>query len=243
MRVQPFSVCSIVEKNYLISLECSDRILIPRSFQQALEYKQYDLLLLTDVRGKSIHGTLFGVHECDDLTLYVPTWLFHQLDVPSHITVSQAPKRVCRMIQVKPHLVAFSKRPDYIAKLNAALMNYGSLTQFTKIPLQVDSEIQYATIELIFPEKNKTCFIHNCGSIQLQTLPPLETEEAPPAYLLNTKEPLSRIPFTGRGFLLGPSNAALSDADAAAAAAAAARARWAAHRALNAKTSRTGGGS
>ena len=225
MRVQPFSVCTIVEKEHLVSLECSDRILIPQSYLLALEYKQYDLLLLTDVRGKSIHGTLFGVHECDDLTVYVPTWMFCQLDVPSHITVSHAPKRTCRMIQVKPHLLAFSKRSDYITKLNLALMNYGSLTQFTKIPLHVDNEIQYVTIELMFPEKYKTCFIYNCGSIQLQTLPPLELEESSPVYLLNTKEPVSRIPFTGRGFLLGPSGAAASDTDAAVAAATAARAR------------------
>lgn len=219
MRLQPLSVCRIVEPSQLIGLECSDHILIPRTFQQALEYKQYDLLLLTDVRGKSIHATLFGVHECDDLTLYVPTWMFLQIEIPSHITVSQAPKRTCSSIQVKPHLAAFSKRPDYIQKLNAALMNYGSLTQFTKIPLHIDDEIQFVTIELMFPEKYKTCFLWNCGTVQLQTLSPLEHEEAPPAYLLNTKEPDTRIPFTGRGFVLGgvapPENAGDAAATAA----------------------------
>ena len=228
MRIQPFSTCRIIEPSHLINLECSDHILIPLTFQQALDYKQYDLLLLTDVRGKSIHGTLFGGHECDDLTVYVPMWMFLHLDIPSHITISQAPKRECRMLQVKPHHAAFSKRPDYIQKLNAALMNYGSLTQFTKIPLLIDDEVQFVTIELLFPEKYKTCFLRECGTVQLQTLPPLELEEVPPAYLLNTTGTMLRIPFTGRGYMVGPATeTSLSVLSAGEAAATAARARFA----------------
>jgi hypothetical protein len=233
MRVQPLTACSIVKPEHLQKLECSDRIILPKAFQQALEYKQFDLLLLTDIRKKQVHGTVFGVQDTDDLTLYIPTWMCMKLDVMENITVSQAPRRACRQIQIKPHTLRFAKDVEFVKKLNAALLNYGSLTQFTTIPLDVEGEVCFVSVECLFPESVKTCFLHDCGSVQLQTLPALESEEAPLTYLMNVKNGSGGvsgfIPFTGRGFLVGGGSAAPANPTSAAAAAAAARRRMKPH--------------
>jgi hypothetical protein len=209
-----------VKPEHLQKLECSDRIILPKSFQEALDYKEFDLLLLTDIRKKQVHGTVYGVQDTDDLTLYIPTWMCLKLDILENITVAQAPRRGCKQIQIKPHTLRFAKDVNFIKKLNDGLLNYGSLTQFTTIPLFVDDEIFFVTVELLFPESVKTCFLHNCGSVQLHTLTPLESEDAPLTYLMNVKNAEGRIPFTGRGFTLGGSTDAPQDAVYAAATAA-----------------------
>ena len=202
MRVQPFTSFTSIKSEELLDYECSDRIVLPRSFKDGLEYEIDDLLLLINHRKQTIHGTVFQIHDVDDTTLYIPTWMFAKFDIIENIIISQAPKKTCRAIQIKPHSSAFVKNNNCVFLINRAIIKYGSLTQFTRIPLHIDGMVQYVSIDLLFPEQNKTCFVHNCGAVQLQIIDSYETEAEPSVYFLNTKEKNVRIPFTGRGYML-----------------------------------------
>jgi hypothetical protein len=90
------------------------------------------------------------------------------------------------------------KREEGVRLLNKALLNYKTLTQNTRIPVNLDPP-EMISIELLYPERFKTCFVFNCGDIGLTVLPPLEEMELASSFLVRPVKRSLRIPFMGPG--------------------------------------------
>ena len=228
MRIQPIICFPEIDKEAILSFECSDRFLFPKTYFEGLEFVPHTLVNIANVRKQQIIGAIFGIHEFDDTTIYVPTWLFSQMDVCENVFVGSMTKKKCSMIQVKPHNDAFRRNPEFLKLIQMGMSQYFSLTQNTRIPLKVDDRIEYVTIVLMFPEQNKTCFIYNSGGVSIQIMESLELEEAPPEYLYNTRTSAAHtlVPFPGAGRAVGcPSPTASAEVRMAAPAAAGAAAR------------------
>ena len=63
MILQPFPFLTTLSAEELPSYECSDRIMLPKTFYEAMGYAPNDLLTLTNKRNQYITGTLFGTQE------------------------------------------------------------------------------------------------------------------------------------------------------------------------------------
>lgn len=229
MRIQPIVCFPEIDNAAIVFFECSDRFLFPKTYFEGLGYTPHTLVTIANVRRQEIIGAIFGVHEFDDVTIYVPSWLFSKMDIHENVEIGSITKKKCHVIQIKPHNSAFVRNPDFLKLVQLGLTQYFSLTQNTRIPLKVNDSIEYITIALMLPEQNKTCFIYNSGNVSLQILDPLETEEAPLEYLYNTSSSRALVPFPGAGHALGspcPKTSAESKMNAMAAAGAAARIRY-----------------
>ena len=55
------------------------------------------------------------------------------------------------------------------------------------------------SIELMMPERFKTCFVYNCGDIGLTVLPPLEEMELASSFMVRPIKRSGFIPFMGPG--------------------------------------------
>lgn len=202
--MQPFTCLTTISGDQVIKYECSDRIVLSQSYCDELFFKENDLLLLTNSRNQSVCGTLFATHNGSSTFLYAPSWMIYKLDVLDSITVSHLPKKTCTAIQIKPHSTTFKNHPHFMALLNLAIVNYRSLTKGHRIPLSIGSGIEYITIENLLPSTHETCFVFNCGLIDVQVIDSLDSEAPPPSYLYMPHSS-SNVPFAfiGRGYPVG----------------------------------------
>lgn len=195
MRVAPFSACPTIPTVNLSSYECSDRLLLPSVMES---YTVNTILMLCNALKEEIIGCVFGCHEGDVETIYVPSWMFYKLSLSYDITVSTMKALKCTHIQIRPHRGDCLKREGGVRLLNKALLNYKTLTQNTRIPVDLNPP-EMITIELMYPERFKTCFVWNCGDISLTVLPPLEEVEEASSFLVRPVKRSVKIPFMGPG--------------------------------------------
>ena len=153
-------------------------------------------MILSNAMKEEIIGCVFDCHEGDMETIYIPSWMFYQLTLSYEITVSTMKALKCTHIQIRPHRVDCLKRG--LRHLNLALLNYKTLTQGSRIPVNVDPP-EMITIELMMPERFKTCFVFNCGDIGLSILPPLEEVEELSSFRVRPLKRSAFIPFMGPG--------------------------------------------
>ena len=195
MRVVPFSACPTIPTADLSSFECSDRLLLPSVMES---YTVNTILLLTNAMKEEIVGCVHGLHEGDVGTIYIPSWMFYQLTLSYEMTVSTMKALKCTHIQLRPHRGDCLKREGGLQLLNKALLNYKTLTQNTRIPVNLDPP-EMISIELMMPERFKTCFVYNCGDIGLTVLPPLEEVETASSFMVRPVKRTGFIPFIGPG--------------------------------------------
>ena len=203
MYVEPFTIHSALERSDLLQYECSDRILLPQSFATEMMVCLNDLLVLTNSKHQCVYGTFYGTHTDDPTVIYIPSWMVYSLDILHSITVAHLPKTRCSALQLQPHSAAFRNHPNFYKLLNTALFNYRSITQKQRIPLLVENKIEYLTIEGIYPEDISTCFVYNCGKVDIQIVEPLENEKPVPSYLFNPRQSKTPIVFIGPSRMLG----------------------------------------
>lgn len=204
MNLQPFSFLKTLSKEELPSFECSDRIVFPKLFYETMGFAENDLIILHNKRNQSITGTLFGIQDISPNTIFVPTWMIQHMSLLDNIVVAHATKHRCITIQLKPHSQTFSKRPDFVPQLNKAIMNYRSLTKKTRIPLLIEDNLEFLTIEAILPSKHETFFVYGCGSVNIQILECVECEKSKLTYLFSSKEfDNPPIAFVGKGYTCG----------------------------------------
>jgi hypothetical protein len=219
MIAQPFTVMPHMEQSQLLLYECSDRIVLPRTYIDSMSIAENDLLMLSNIRNQSVYGTVFGAHSGDDSHLFIPSWMIYSLDLLHPIQISHLAKHRCSALQIKPHSCRFRNHPNFIELLNRAIQLHRSLTKGTRIPLLINDEIEYLFIENALPSEHSTFFVHNCGGVDIQILKAFETEEPSPTYLF--KGPILQNPMTfiGRGYVLGGAPPLTTPQEAAAAAA------------------------
>jgi len=220
MIIQPFPILTTLSAEELPSYECSDRIIIPKTFYDSKGYAPNDLLYLSNKHNQSITGTLFGTQESATETIYAPSWMLSRMDLLDNIIVAHAPKYRCKAMQLKPHSQVFAKRPDFLLQLNKAIINYRSLTKKTRIPLLVNGTLEFLTIESFSPSQHETFFVYGCGAVDIQIMESVECEKRKVSYLYLPNEPETHhIAFVGRGFTVGGVQPSISPQEAAAAAA------------------------
>jgi hypothetical protein len=162
-----------------------------------------DLLMLTNSRNQSVYGTVFGTHEGNATTLYIPSWMTFLLDILDPIQIGHVQKKRCTVLQLKPHSESFRKNPHFLRLLNQALFEHRSVTKGSRIPLYVENEITYLTIENMLPSDLTTCFLHNCGKVDIQILDALDAEPPPPSFLYKPGSTPAPFAFIGKGRMVG----------------------------------------
>jgi hypothetical protein len=177
--------------------------MLPKSYSDAAAIRENDLLDISNARDQSFSGTMFGTHAEDDTTIYVPTWLFSRLDLCDKITVSHLQKKRCSAIQIKPHSSAFAKRGDFLRALNMGLFYHKSIGRGSRIPLYVCDHVEYITIENMIPSSLQTFFLFDCGDVDVQILPALDSEKIECKYLYKSKKKKGPMVFFGTGRMLG----------------------------------------
>jgi len=180
--------------------ECSDRILLPKSQSHVAECPN-TILSLSNSLNEDITGTVYDIHDINSDTIYVPSWMFTSLTVSDNITITYVKPIKCTHIQLRLHRTDFFKREGASRLLNCALTHYKTLTQKTKILIDMDPP-EYMSVELMAPERHKTFFVYNCGDIQLSLLPPrkyIEEEPECPFLVSRPAQKDLRIPFQGVG--------------------------------------------
>jgi hypothetical protein len=197
MRIIPFSFCPAVPTSELVAFECSDRILVPRCMES---YTPLTIICLTNVLKEEITGCVHGVHDGPTDTIYVPSWMFYRMALSYDIGISVVKAERCTHLQLRPHRA--DRFTGAVAALNKALLNYKTLTRHTRILIDMNPP-EFITVELMHPEQHKTCFIHNCGDMDVSVLSPLGPETSY-AYGVLPRE--TRIPFVGRGHTVGSSD-------------------------------------
>lgn len=177
MRVCPYFACKYVTTDAeRIQFECSDQFFIPKTLLDTLKLTTDvpAFLTLRNTLRQTITGTVRNMYDDDGVndTIYVPTWMFMTLSDPSGITISACERHPCTKIKFRPHTSDFTSIPDWDAKLAKALRNYGSLTQNTTIPIQIDGAIVHMTVDALAPMKYKTCVMLNDSCVDIEFVQP-----------------------------------------------------------------------
>ena len=86
-----------------------------------------------------------------------------------------------------------------MALLNAALLNYKTLTRFTRILIPMGSAAppEFVAIELLHPESCATVFTYNVGNVGLSILPSVESDLRESDFSYKPRPCAPIIPFVG----------------------------------------------
>ncbi len=155
MRVAPYSFFPGLDAVQLLLHECSDRLLLPQSYADESNVRIEDVLMLTNIYNQSVCGTVYGTHDQGPSVIFAPSWMTYRLDVLEPLTISHVAKIPPVGLRIRPHSETFASNPDFIRLLNGAISNYKSLTKNTRISLLINRQIEYLTIDDIFPSKQK----------------------------------------------------------------------------------------
>lgn len=197
MRLVPFPFYTAIETNDLAAYECSDRIVVPKSLYYLYSFPT-SVLHLANASGESVGGGLHGFHSVDETTLYVPSWMFARFTIPEVSLASVSPVP-CQTIQVLPPSDSFFKEEGAIAAFNRALLGYKTITQHTRILLDMGGPV-FIQIELLHPRTPDTLVLHNVESVSLAILPVVPNSTG---FSVLTRQP-SHIAFSGRGLSIKP---------------------------------------
>lgn len=222
MRVTSYIFYQGFDNSQLLLHECSDRILLPQTYAEESHIQINDLLMLTNIYNQSVCGTVYGIHTQDSVTIFAPSWMTHNLDSLELISVSHIAKISPTALCIRIHSEKFTTDPIFMKLLNDSIGNYKSLTINTRISLLINSKIEYLTIDAILPSKVTTCFVYNCGRVDIKILnaaPPPPKHKSEYLYKSPLKEDYE-FSFLGTGHILGGAvDPSVSPAQAAAAAA------------------------
>jgi len=204
MKVVPFPFCPTVPPTELIHYECSDRLLVPTGLFESYSLP-YILLHLSNSKGETLSGCVHGKHDAGDDVIFVPSWMFYRLTVSTDIVVTSLKLVRCRHIQLKPPTDAFFKRAGAMSMLNAALLNYKTLTRFTRIliPMGSGAPPEFVAIELLHPESCATVFTYNVGDVGLSILPSVESDLRESDFSYKPRPCAPIIPFVGERYRVG----------------------------------------
>jgi hypothetical protein len=136
--------------------------------------------------------------------MFVPSWMFYRLTVTTDIVVTSLKQVRCRHIQIKPPTDAFFKRAGAMSMLNAGLLNYKTLTRFTRILIPMGSGApEFVAIELLLPESCATVFTYNVGDVELSILPSVESDIRESDFSYKPRACAQIIPFVGERYRVG----------------------------------------
>jgi len=206
MRLVPFPFYSALSQSEVAAYECSDRIVAPKSLYYLYSFPT-SVLRLANTGGESVGGCLHGFHAIDETSLYVPSWMFAIFADPV-VSVSSLPSVPCDTIQVLPPSDDFFSGEGAIAAFNRALLGYKSLTQHTRILVEMEKGLGWVRIELLHPATPGTVVLHNVERVSLSILS--NKKESSGYSLLN--KPANYIPFSGMGRVVKAGTAAAAAA-------------------------------
>jgi len=193
MYLLPFPLYSVLPQNDLLTYECSDRIIVPKSLYD-IYCDKHAILRVENTKGESASGTLHGAHDGDASHLFVPSWMFYRFT--THVVaLSSLPSIPCKHIELRPPTDDYFKRPGALTTFQAALLNYKTLTQHTQILVGTDPPVSVAVV-LLHPPTPTTLLVFNVGEVGLTILPPLRMDSP---FLYRHPDPVHRIPFVGQG--------------------------------------------
>ena len=206
MRVNPFTHAKFLPYKELEAFECSDRIIVGKTTFEMLKYSEEETVLIniTNRLGQTIAGTIFGYHLEEDI-LYVPTWMFYNLDVTDNIAISVIYKVPCSKITIRPHNNEFLSISDWNEQLGSGLKYYTSLTENTVVPIIIAGNIHKFSIEGMYPYKHKTCILQTNTVLELNVVKSLELvkQEVVLKYLYNKTQNYMSVAFSCIGHKLG----------------------------------------
>ncbi len=194
MRVIPFLHCPFLTIEDIRNCECSDRIILSKSMYEAQGLRDGPIILyLSNTIGNSVTGTLYNIHEQEHEDIYVPTWMFNQLNVCDQLTLAMVPREFCAKIIIRPHQSSLLHIPEWNTKLAKALKYYSTLTRKTRIPILIDGIFMYITIEGLNDNAKQTYFMENGREIDVEILKPLDMPES--TTVRDIVEPTTEIPY------------------------------------------------
>jgi hypothetical protein len=182
MRACPYTHCPFLSKEDISGFECSDRIIIPRHVyvEHNLEETPRPLILcISNSMNDMVIGALHNLHEANNETIYMPTWMYVRLRTTSHLALSVAIKRNCNVITVRPHNRDFLDIDDWNTKFCAAIKYYNTLTVGVTIPIPIGNDIVPITVEKLNKGNADIVYLENGELIDLEILTPLECTVIP----------------------------------------------------------------
>jgi hypothetical protein len=204
MRASAFAFYPDFDVDQRITHECSDRVFLPQAYFYENSMQENDVLMVTSPLDKSVFCTIHSIHNYEADMIYLPSWMIFELEILENLSISTAPKKYAKGLCLRPHSAAFAKRGDFVEKLNAGILNYKCLAKYSKIPLNIDGRIEFLTIDDITPPTLTTCFVYNCGKINIKITSAKELEKDSLTYLFHKpKENRFKFAFLGTGHLLG----------------------------------------
>jgi hypothetical protein len=136
------------------------------------------IICLSNVCGISVTGTLYNIHEQEHEDIYVPSWMFEQLNVCDRLSLALAAREFCTKIVIRPHQVSLLHIPDWNTKLAKSLKYYSTLTRKTRIPIIIDNCIMYITIVGLNDNAKETYFMENGREIDVEVMKPVDMLES-----------------------------------------------------------------
>lgn len=221
MRAQPFSACAFLPQDQRLVYECSDRILLPKAYCESFKFNANDLLELSNFFEEKRYGTLFETYTQEYTAVFMPSWMFFSLSQIEPISIGLCRKSRCTAIRLRPDSFTFQSRPDFLEILNSAIQSYSCLTKNTRIPLHVEDQMEFITIEGFLPSSESCAFVQNCGAIDVQVADARSVETPKSFIYKSNKETFYPFAFLGEAHRIGGD----SPADLATAVATAARKR------------------
>jgi hypothetical protein len=204
MRISSYLFLPGLDQIQLLLHECSDRLLVSQTYAAESNIKIDDVLMLTNIYNQFVCGTVYGTHLQGPALIFAPSWMTHNLDLLDPITVYHIAKIPPTGLRIRPHSETFASNPDFIKLVNGAISNYKSLSKNTRIMLLINGQVEYLTIDDIFPVKCNTCFVHNCGKVDIKILGTAPPKKENLEYLF--KSPVQedyKFAFFGIGHILG----------------------------------------
>jgi hypothetical protein len=199
MRILPHIYNSALNESELKKAECSDRLYVSQhTFSNYMEDSDEGTtvcLVLKNGVDQVLTGCLFGVHDDDNDLVYVPSWMYHELDMDdTHVSLERAALGLCTGLMVQPHSSEHTCVENPLELLQHAFEYYTTLTSGATIPLYLpDDKSMMVTVLEVRPMSQEPRCLRN-GEIELELMRPLDMPlPVPPA----PASPAAPVPAQG----------------------------------------------
>jgi hypothetical protein len=186
MKVLPLIYIEHFTEDEILKHECSDRIWLSRhEFESRLRDAEPGVANMIELRNgvdQHVIGCIFGVHHGDNNTIYVPQWMYDELQLEDeHVTITPAHPGLCTGIMIQPHSSEHVHAEDPQEMLREAFEQYSCLIPETTIPLWIESlqKQVHVTVMEVRPHTGEVRSIRN-AEIELELMRPLDMPLPPP---------------------------------------------------------------
>ena len=185
MRVLPLMYLETLDDAEIARHSCSDRIWMHQNaFREWISAEDgvVTLLELHNDLDQTVIGCVYGVHNGDPETLYVPQWMYDALDFdPDTIAIERAAPSMCTGIVLQPHTSDHIHAADPQEFLRDGFEQYSVLSPGQTLDLWVgdeDAKRRITCTVLRLLPLNETLAIRNC-EMTLELMVPLDTPIPP----------------------------------------------------------------